>query len=472
MLMRDRIAHVNNTPGTRLLAAGVATLALAAGCATAEPAAAPPSPPSSAAPSSPPATTTPVPVTNGDWPTYHRDNARTGVAALAPPGKLIVGWRSTLDGAVYGQPLVAGNMILAATENDTVYGLAAGTGTVVWSAHVGAPQPKSGLPCGDIDPLGITGTMAYDKASGLVFAVAETKGGAHTLFGLDANSGRIVVQAPVEPPKGAKIAHQQRSALTVLHGRVYVAYGGLYGDCGDYIGSVVSVTTAGQDLISYAIPTSREAGIWAPGGAVVTGNTLFYSAGNGESTTGYDGSDSVIALSPGLKRTDVFAPASWPEDNATDMDLGSAGPTVVGPWIFVAGKRGTGYVMRAGHLGGVGGQAGQTNVCRSFGGSSVSGGVAYLPCTNGPVALTIGGNGAPAVKWQAKVPANGSPTVGGGVVWVPDYDAGVLYALDPNTGAVKTQLPVGPLPHFASPTLSGTHVYLGTMNGVVAVAGA
>ena len=32
-----------------------------------------------------------------------------------------VGWRAELDGAVYGQPLVIGNRVIAATENDTVY---------------------------------------------------------------------------------------------------------------------------------------------------------------------------------------------------------------------------------------------------------------------------------------------------------------------------------------------------------------
>jgi YVTN family beta-propeller protein len=314
--------------------------------------------------------------------------------------------------------------------------------------------------------------MAYDQASGRVFAVAETTGGSHTLYGIDARTGKVVVRASVEPPKGDKLAHQQRSALTVLNGRVYVAYGGLFGDCADYIGSVVSVTTAGVDPLSYAIPTTREAGIWAPGGAVATDGRLLYSAGNGESTSGYDGSDSVIALSPTLHRVDVFAPASWPQDNASDLDLGSSSPVVIGPWVFVAGKRGTGYALRAGRLGGVGGQAGQADVCRSFGGASVAGGVAYVPCTDGVRAVAIGQNGHPSVRWHAGVPASGSPTVGGGAVWVPDYDSGTLYALDQRTGKVIAQVPTGELPHFASPTLSGSTAYVGTMHGVVAVDGA
>jgi outer membrane protein assembly factor BamB len=392
---------------------------------------------------------------------------------MPPVGTPRVGWRADLDGAVYGQPLVLGTTVLAATENDTVYALSATSGAVLWSTHVGTPQPKFGLPCGDIDPLGITGTMAYDQATGLVFAVAETTGGTHTLYGIDAATGKVTVRTPVEAPKGDRIAHQQRAALTVLNGRVYVAYGGLAGDCANYIGSVVSVTTSGAGLISYAVPTGREGGIWAPGGAVVSGDSLLYPVGNGESTNGgYDGSDSVLALSPSLRRTDLFAPTTWPQDNANDLDLGSVSPTVLGPWVFIAGKRGMGYVLHANHFGGVGGQAGQAPTCRSFGGGSVQGDVAFLPCPNGPVAIGIDADGTPSVHWHATVPANGSPTVGGGVVWVPNYDTGVLYALDPATGQVRHQVQVGDLPTFASPTLAGSTVYLGTTHGVVAVTGA
>lgn len=460
--------------------AALLAVGLLAGCSGGGSAA--PVPPS---PTPPPLTATSVPASSAssdspaaggpaaDWPTYHRDNARTGVAAnLPPPSNPHVAWRATLDGAVYGQPLVVGDMILAATENDSVYALDPATGKVRWRTHVGTPQPLSGLPCGNIDPLGITGTMAYDQPTGRVFAVAETTGGGHVLYGLDVRTGKVVVRVAVEPPKGDRVAHQQRSALTVLNGRVYVAYGGLFGDCGAYIGSVVSVTTAGTDPTSYAIPTTREAGIWATGGAVVSDGDLLYSAGNGESTSGYDGSDSVIALSPALRRVDLFAPSTWPDDNANDLDLGSSGPVRLGPWVFVAGKRGTGYALRAGHLGGIGGQAGQAEVCRSFGGASVAGDTAYLPCTDGTRSLTITAAGHPVVGWHTRVPANGSPTVGGGMVWVADDDSGTLYALDQRTGAQRATVAVGDLPHFASPTLSGSTAYLGTTHGVTAVAGA
>ena len=409
--------------------------------------------------------------TNTDWTTYHHDNARTGVGAVEPLGTLTPAWHAALDGTVYGQPLVVGDTVLAATENDTVYALKADSGAVLWSAHVADPQPKPGLQCGNIDPLGITGTMVYDPATGLVFALAESNGGAHTLYGINAKTGQVAVHVEVEPPAGDRLATQQRSALTLLNGRIYIAYGGLYGDCGNYVGSVVSVTTAGADPLHYTVPTSREGGIWAPGGAVVANGTLFYSAGNGESTTTYDGSDSVISLSPSLQRTDVFAPTSWAEDNRDDLDLGSAGPSVLGQWVFVAGKRAVAYVMPIGKLGGVGGQVGKTDVCRSYGGTSVSDGLIIVPCSDKTEAVAIAADGTPSVRWKSTVAADGSPTVGGGVIWTVDYDNGVLYALSPANGSVRAQLNVGPLPHFASPTVAGSRAYIGTNGGVVAVGG-
>ena len=222
-------------------------------------------------------------VTEGDWPTYHLDNLRDGYQFRASPlSTLSVQWNAALDGPVYGEPLLVGGRIFAATENDTVYALSRTTGAVLWSAHLGSPEPLSSLPCGDIDPLGITSTMVYDPDTNRLYAVGELLGGTHDLFGINAGTGAVEVKVPLDPPLGTAIAFQQRGALTLLNGRIYVPYGGLYGDCGNYIGQVVSVTTAGSGLQSYAVPTAREAGIWGTGGGVVDGPNLLYASGNGD----------------------------------------------------------------------------------------------------------------------------------------------------------------------------------------------
>jgi polyvinyl alcohol dehydrogenase (cytochrome) len=408
---------------------------------------------------------------DGDWPTYHRDNSRTGVAPSFPAlGTLRRAWRAALDGPVYGQPLVIGDAVYAATERDTVYALGADTGRVRWSAHLGQPMRASQLPCGDIDPLGITSTMVYDPATRMVFALAETTGAHHTLFGLDAATGAVKVTRTAEPPKGDPVAQQQRSALTLYNGRVYIAYGGLFGDCGNYIGSVVSIpTVGGAPARSYVVPTTREAGIWAPAGPAVYKGHLLYTVGNGESTSRFDGSDSVIALDPNLRLVDSFAPASWADDNRGDLDLGSMTAVVVNGYVFVAGKRGTGYTLRPDRLGGIGGEVAHMMVCRGFGGAAVDKDVAYVPCPDGTRAVHVDTDGRIQVRWQAPVRADGSPVLGGGALWVVDYDGGTLYALDPASGAVRQQVSVGRSPHFASPTLSAGQVFVGTLTGVTAI---
>ncbi len=426
--------------------------------------------PSSASPSP---STTP---TGTDWPTYHGNNSRDGNATtLAPLSTLSTAWTAALDGAVYGQPLVVGSRVFAATENDTVYALNPSTGAVLWSTHVGSPEPLSDLPCGNIDPLGITSTMVYDPATNRVFALAETTGGAHTLFGVNANTGTIEVRAAAEPPLGDPKAHQQRGALTLVNGRVYIGYGGLFGDCGNYVGSVVSLTTAGTGKQSYSIPTTREAGIWGTAGAAVDGTRLLYAAGNGESTSAYDGSDSTIALSLDLQRTDFFAPTDWATQNAGDADLGSMTPALVGQFVYADGKAGIGYVLNRTNFGGIGGQVSLlNNGCQAYGASAVVGNTIYLPCATGPRAVTISATGTATELWRASnaIPAAGSPVVGGGAVWVVDYNGGVLYALNPSTGAMLAQIRVGQAPNFASPTLSGNRAYVGTRAGVTAVSGA
>lgn len=414
-------------------------------------------------------------VTEGDWPTYHLDNLRDGYQIRASPlSTLSVQWNAALDGPVYGEPLLVGGRIFAATENDTVYALSRSTGAVVWSAHLGSPEPLSALPCGDIDPLGITSTMVYDPDTNRLFAVGELLGGTHDLFGINAGTGAVEVKVPLDPPLGTAIAFQQRGALTLLNGRIYVPYGGLYGDCGNYIGQVVSVTTAGSGLQSYAVPTAREAGIWGTGGGVVDGPNLLYASGNGESTSGtYDGSDSVIELSPSLQRLDFFAPTDWATQNAGDADLGSMTPALVGQYIYEDGKTNTGYVLRNSSLGGVGGQISElTNTCQTFGTAAIVGSTLYLPCTTGPQAVTISSTGVPQQLWKSTVPAAGSPVVGGGAVWTMDYNGGELYALDPATGAIKAQIQVGRAPNFVTPTIVGDQVFVGTLSGVVAVGGA
>jgi outer membrane protein assembly factor BamB len=414
------------------------------------------------------------------WPTFGRDFARSGVAAgvasAGGPGSLRVSWRVHLDGAVYGQPLLVGGMAIAATENDSLYALDQATGKVLWRTHVGTPVPLAQLPCGNIDPLGITGTPVYDASRGIVYAVAETSGYHHVLAGISVTDGHLQVERDIPAPDGQPRYDQQRPALTLQGGRVYVAFGGLAGDCGPYRGSVVAVPVSGAGPVtSYLVPTPREGAIWAPGGPV-TGpdGTLYVSVGNGsETSTSFDDSDSVTALSPGLHRTGVFAPSSWHHDNDNDLDLGSTQPALLPDGMLLAdGKSGIAYLVSAARLGGVGGQVDQGNVCPAFGTAAVQGSTVYEPCEQGGLAAVSTAGSKIRVQWRGPENAWGSPVIGGGAVWVTDWKAGTLYELNQATGGIRASLGLGtPLPHFSSMSMAGRRAYLGTMDGVVSVSG-
>jgi polyvinyl alcohol dehydrogenase (cytochrome) len=415
------------------------------------------------------------------WPTFGHDAARSGVTpGLARPGKLSVAWRTTLDGAVYGQPLLIGSLVVVATEHDTVYALSAATGAITWHAHVGTPVPLSRLPCGNIDPLGITGTPVYDPSTGIVYAVAETTGYRHTLFGLSVTTGAVKVARYIPAPDGQQMYDQQRPALTLANGRVYVAFGGLAGDCGPYRGSVVGVPATGSGaIISYVVPTSREAGIWATGGPVLAPDNSFYlSTGNGaaaSSGAAYDRSDSVTQLAPDLHFTGFFAPTAWVDDNANDLDLGSTQPALAaGGAVLAVGKRGVGYLAQAGALRGIGGNVAQATICKAFGTAAVRFSTVYEPCTDtGLTAVSVSvAKKQITVIWRGPAGAHGSPSIGGGAIWVPD-SGGRLYALNPADGSVLQSVSLGmTMPRFSSVALAGSRAYLGTMTGVVAVSGA
>jgi len=402
---------------------------------------------------------------------FHNDPARTGYQPNAPdPKQLTPAWKQALDGQVYAEPLVVSGQVIVATESDTIYSLDATTGKTQWRTNVGTPVPQKQLPCGGIDPLGITGTPVYDPATKLVFAVAEVQGPKHTLFGLNIQTGAIQVQTSADAPSMDPKAHQQRAALALENNMVYIAYGGLAGDCSDYIGTVVGLPTNGQGpMLSYRVPSKREAGIWATPGPVIDANgNLYIAVGNGDATNGaWDYSDSVLRLSPTLQFQDGFAPTDWGKQNAQDADLGSMGPVLLSNnQIFADGKANKGYLLNATKLGGVGGQLQEQDLCNAFGGSATTGSVIFVPCTNGVLQLTIGPSTITR-GWQASGNINGSPIIGGHTVY--SLGGGAVHALDSQTGKEIAQADVGTTTRFATPTLSGNLIFVGTNSGISAV---
>jgi outer membrane protein assembly factor BamB len=419
----------------------------------------------------------------GDWSTYHGDPTRAGYDRAGPdPISPAVAWQAPLDGKVYASPLVVGGEVVAATENGSLYGLDAASGAVRWRTHLADPVPGSALPCGDIDPVGITGTPVADPATGLVYTVTtQTAAGGgveHVLWSVDAATGQVRTQRQVDAPGADPTTHLQRGALLLANHTVYLAYGGNYGDCGQYLGRVVGVPATGDGpTTAFAVPTTREGGIWAAAGpAALPDGNLLITTGNGEAESGsWDHSDSILRLSPQLGLLDGFAPTQWAQENSEDADLGSTGPVILpdGSGVIAAGKGGGVYLADAAALGGVGGQRAQLDNCEAYGGGAVApvsggGAVAYLPCSTGLLQVRVPGPGQLVRGWQAPSQITGSPILVGTTVWSLQQD-GVLDGLDAATGAVRASLSAGDATRFATPAASGNALYLPTNHGITAV---
>jgi outer membrane protein assembly factor BamB len=394
-------------------------LVAAVGC-TSSATTAPPVTVSPTAASSPAASATSSP--DADWPTYDGTAERSGVSASSPaPGVVRQSWTASVDGAVYAQPLVVGSEVIVATENDSVYALSASSGAVLWTRHLASPV-TGGLPCGNINPSGITGTPVADPATRRLWVVTFTAQPTyqHTLWALDLATGRTLWQHRIDVSGSDPRAQQERGALTLLGSRVYVPFGGLYGDCSDYKGRVVGAPVSGSGpVVSFTTPNQRQAGIWAPAGESVRDGSLYVATGNGTPYDQVDDSDSVLRLSPDLAVQDRFTPANFVALSAGDLDLGSTAPALLPDGlIFQIGKQGIGYVLDGSRLGGTGGELVSSDLCEGgFGGDAVDGSTVVFSCYTSLRAIEVSPTARIHVLWSVTGYAAGPPIIAGGVVW-------------------------------------------------------
>jgi hypothetical protein len=404
-----------------------------------------------------------------DWPVYHRAAERRGVdpagAAARTPSPL---WGGRVDGSMFAQPLVVQGLVIEATEHDSVYAFDAATGCQAWRTSLGTPfdAVRHKLQCNNILPeLGITATPAVDTATATVHVVAYFDPGRYEMDALDLATGAVRWRHPIDLPASDALQQLSRPALALSGGRVYASFGGRAGDCGNYHGFVVGVRADGQgpDVVFQASP-NREGAIWAPGGPVVLPDgDLLVTTGNTDETRAYDGSEAVARLTPDLRRADFFAPANWPHLNQADLDLASAGPTLLDDGrLFQVGKEGVGYLLDPAHLGGVGGELFSrplTGGCYAIGATAYRPPLVYVPCDRGLTAVRVSGPGFD-VAWRGPDFRSGSPIVAGGLAWDFDFEGGFVWGLDADSGAVRQKVLVGTGEHFVSVSVSGGRLFV------------
>ncbi|HEV2636516.1 MAG TPA: choice-of-anchor D domain-containing protein [Actinocrinis sp.] len=302
---------------------------------------------------------------------------------------------TAVAGQVYAQPLVVGGTVVAATENNYIYGMDAVTGAVKWSRSVGPFWPASTLGCGDLVPnIGITSSPVYDPATGSVFFVAKVNDGAdaaHPHFymhsidpatGAERSGWPVMIQGQATNNPGntfnAETANQ-RPGLLLLGGVVYAGFASNC-DYGPYVGYVVGVKTSTPAMSTLwsteSGSASAEAGIWQSGGGLVsdgagriivaTGNGVSPAPGPGTSPPGTLG-ESVVRLqvnSDGsLTAKDFFSPNNNSKLDQDDTDFGAGGPmglpagfgTSAHPHLMVqSGKDGRVFLLDRDNLGGMG----------------------------------------------------------------------------------------------------------------------
>jgi hypothetical protein len=421
-----------------------------------------------------------------DWPTYHKDAARTGYDSTAPALMNSVNqqWAHTgLDQDVYAEPLVYGTMLLVATEGNTVYALDAATGNQLWSRNYGIPVPSNQLPCGNVNPVGVTGTPVIDTVAGTMYFVGLMWDGTNNntihyqleAINLNATGTELWNRtiAPTDPTYTFDPQIEgERAALSLAGGTVYIPFGGRWGDCGrggvDYRGWVVGAPASGTGtLLSFPLPTginSGAGGFWAPsGGAMDASNNLYVTSGNTRSTSTYDYGESVLKLSPTLTLSDYFAPSNWAALNASDTDLGSVGPTLLGNnLLFQVGKEGVGYLLDITNLGGANHMTPRfsAQVCTAsadaaFGGVAYAAPYIYVPCSDHLVALLLTTTPSPSFSaaWTGPAGSIGPPIVAGGLVWTIGYNNSRLFGLLASAGDVRVSVALAQTPsHFSTPS--------------------
>jgi len=395
------------------------------------------------------------------------------------------GFSATVPGNIYAQPLfwqkagAATGEVIIATEADVVEAVNAATGAALWRQTLGSPVPLSALPCGNIDPEGITGTPAIAPDSGTIYLDALTNapsvGPRHMIYAVSAETGEVLPHWPIDVQaalgaQGARfdsLTQGERSAVLLLNGNLYVSYGGRAGDCGTYYGMVVQIDVASARITGSWATRAKGGGIWSQAGIASDGTSIFATTGNTMGARDWGDGEAMIRLRPGLARSakpaDYVLPSNWKALDEDDADLGGTAAVPLSlplgsgkrvERVLGLGKDGNAYLADAGDLGGEGGALAVVQVSNSaiitapavYAGQEAAmvafGNRSGLSCAGSSITMLRVTASSVAPTWCAKVKGFGAPIlttrdgVADPIVWVAGAKGDQrLHGFDALTGA-------------------------------------
>ncbi|HEX3773197.1 MAG TPA: hypothetical protein VHV51_01975, partial [Polyangiaceae bacterium] len=203
-----------------------------------------------------------------------------------------------------GKTAGAGEYVAVTTEND-VYAFNESTGALNWKTNIGAFRDAAGS-CGTPAHHGIISTPVIDETTRTIYVVGGmSAANNHELHALNADTGAdqktggfpvnlasIKATTATGTVSMMSDVQNQRSALSLVNGVIYVAFGGYCGDAGNYHGWVAGVKASDATQAGAWATVDRQAGIWAPGGMASDGNGVFAVTGNSGAMGDHTMSDS------------------------------------------------------------------------------------------------------------------------------------------------------------------------------------
>src|SRR5215472_15536589 len=311
-----------------------------------------------------------------DASTYHMNNLRTGwnqyeyalTQANVRSSQFTQLMNLQVDGDVYAEPLflrnemiggVAHDVLLVATENDSVYAFDAESGGLLWMRNFTSPSagltamPSTFVSCHNVWPnVGITGTPVVERSLDAIFLVDKlmqsSPSGAYAYqelrkislsTGMDMPGSPATIGATVTMTDGTPLTMDtrwalQRPGLLSSNGKVYIGFGTHCDNNHAASHGWVLAYNEGTMRQVGAFTTTRDpsdsyiAGIWMAGFGLSGDRkgSVYFSVGNGPIDVDQGGNnfgECVVKLSPLLQVQDFFCP----HDAAIlkDKEIGSGG---------------------------------------------------------------------------------------------------------------------------------------------------